>query len=193
MRNSCFIIKDLLPLYNEDLLSEETTAWVKAHLETCPECKKLQQISSKEVQTEPIENSMDQELMFKRINRKLSLYQIIFVTLSFFIAINTSLLNESFGFILWYPVLGAVTYLFYKDIKLVFLLSFIPIFLWSFGSSLISFVKYADYERISTLGFLWQNLLGSFATSVLHLIFALIGGIIGVLILKLKNHNELND
>lgn len=193
MSNNCFIIKDLLPLYNEDLLSEETMVWVKSHLETCPECNRLQQASSKEVQAEPIENSMNQELMFKRINRKLSLYQIIFVTLSFFLAVNTSMLNESFGFILWYPVLGTVTYLFYKDMKLVFLLSFVPIFLWSFGSNLTNFIKYADYERISTLGFLCQNLLGSFAISILHLIFALIGGVIGFLILKLKNHNELND
>lgn len=187
MNNNCFIIRDLLPLYNENLLSDETTAWVKEHLEDCKECEKLAEASSVDLNTVPIDNTMDQEVMFKKINRKLSMYQIIFVALSFFIAINTSLLSESFGFILWYPILGVITYLFYKDIKLVFLLAFIPIFLWSFSSNILDYFN-SSYLDISFFQILGYSLIRSLPVSLFHLLLAFIGSIIGALILKL--HNE---
>jgi hypothetical protein len=38
MNRECRIIRDILPLYLENLVSEETSAFVKEHLETCPEC-----------------------------------------------------------------------------------------------------------------------------------------------------------
>ncbi len=66
--------------------------------------------------------------MFKQIHRKLSMYQMIFIGVSFLLAVQTSLLNESLGFILWYTVLGLLSYLFYKDVKLVFLIAFVPTF-----------------------------------------------------------------
>lgn len=37
----CNIIKDLLPLYKEDLLSNESKTFVEEHLKTCPECENL--------------------------------------------------------------------------------------------------------------------------------------------------------
>ena len=36
----CSIAKDLLPLYIEGILSEETTQVVEMHLQTCESCKK---------------------------------------------------------------------------------------------------------------------------------------------------------
>lgn len=39
--NNCNIIKDLLPLYKEDLLSQESKTFVEEHLKTCPECENL--------------------------------------------------------------------------------------------------------------------------------------------------------
>ena len=35
----CGIVKDLLPLYAEDMASEESNAFIKNHLETCADCK----------------------------------------------------------------------------------------------------------------------------------------------------------
>lgn len=34
----CSIVRDVLPLYFENMVSEETAAFVKEHLETCPDC-----------------------------------------------------------------------------------------------------------------------------------------------------------
>ena len=39
MKNECNIIRDLLPLYVEDMVSEETTQFVKEHLTECKNCK----------------------------------------------------------------------------------------------------------------------------------------------------------
>lgn len=38
MRNECNIIKDLLPLYVEDIASEDTKNYVEEHLERCSDC-----------------------------------------------------------------------------------------------------------------------------------------------------------
>ena len=38
---TCAMVQDLLPAYIEGLTSEETTAVIKAHLETCEECRAM--------------------------------------------------------------------------------------------------------------------------------------------------------
>jgi hypothetical protein len=38
MKNECAYVRDVLPLYLENMVSEETSAFVKEHLENCPEC-----------------------------------------------------------------------------------------------------------------------------------------------------------
>ena len=37
----CHIVRDLLPLYNDDLLSEESRAEVEQHLKTCEDCANI--------------------------------------------------------------------------------------------------------------------------------------------------------
>lgn len=39
MRNECSIVCDLLPLYAEDMVSEDTAEFVKEHLGNCPTCR----------------------------------------------------------------------------------------------------------------------------------------------------------
>ena len=39
MKNECSIIHDLLPLYAENMVSEDTSEFVKEHLESCPACR----------------------------------------------------------------------------------------------------------------------------------------------------------
>lgn len=39
MRNECNIIRDILPLFSEDMVSDDTAAFVKEHLEKCTECR----------------------------------------------------------------------------------------------------------------------------------------------------------
>ena len=55
--NNCEIIKDLLPLYQEDLLSEESKTFVEDHLKTCPECENLlkEEIKIESKNTKPLD------------------------------------------------------------------------------------------------------------------------------------------
>ena len=39
MSNQCNLIKDILPLYVEDMVSTDTQEFVNAHLEHCAECR----------------------------------------------------------------------------------------------------------------------------------------------------------
>ena len=39
MKNECHIVRDLMPLYTEGMLSDESASFVKAHLETCENCR----------------------------------------------------------------------------------------------------------------------------------------------------------
>ncbi len=41
MKRECNIVRDLLPLYIENMASEETREFVEAHLSKCPECNEL--------------------------------------------------------------------------------------------------------------------------------------------------------
>ncbi|EGK11261.1 hypothetical protein ACFQ40_16235 [Kroppenstedtia eburnea] len=183
------IVEDLLPLYNDGLLSEETTRWLE---EEAKENAEIQQLVSQSQQPLPkveIESRIDHEKMFKRIHRKLSIYQIIFVAISFFLAINTSILNESFGFILWYTVLGLVTYLFYKDMKTVFLISFPPIFVWSVGNSITEYI-HGELIDVTWIQFVFDTGLAAVWMSLIHYAFALIGCVIGLLIRKLRDEDD---
>lgn len=179
-----FIIEDLLPLYNEGLLSEETTKWLEKQMAENEEYKRLAETSQKPLEKENIPNPVDQELMFKRINRKLSIYQILFVALSFFLAIKTSVLNNSFGFILWYAILGFVIFLFYSDIKIVFLFSFVPIFIWAMTNHISEYYTGA-YTDVSFITMIGQTLSMAIIVSVLHLLFAVLGSIVGWLAKKI--------
>ena len=38
MKNECSVVRDILPLYLENMVSEETAEAVKEHLDSCPEC-----------------------------------------------------------------------------------------------------------------------------------------------------------
>ena len=75
MKNECSYVRDILPLYYEGMVSEETAEFVKSHLASCEECRKcfdemqsesgIDRIQSKQAtdQAEPIKK-------FKRKQRK---------------------------------------------------------------------------------------------------------------------------
>lgn len=184
------IVEDLLPLYQEGLLSNETKEWLEKQIAENEEFQTLVLNLQTPIIKEEIETTetldMKREKMFKKIHRRLAFYQIIFVAISFLFAIQTSLLNESFGFILSYTVLGLLVYLFYSDMKIVFFISFIPIFLWVLVEGISSFLAGPIDENVSTITYGFRVLQTAIVNSVLHYLFAFIGSIIGLLIKKLR-------
>lgn len=55
--NNCNIVKDLLPLYKENLLSDESKKFVEDHLKSCSECENLlkDQIEIESKNTKPLD------------------------------------------------------------------------------------------------------------------------------------------
>ena len=39
MKTECSVVRDLLPLYIENMVSEETTQYINEHLKNCDDCK----------------------------------------------------------------------------------------------------------------------------------------------------------
>jgi len=64
---ACCIVRDLLPSYIEGLTEPETTAMVKEHLESCPDCRKTEQDMRVTI---PLEKPSKHKLKFlKRVRR----------------------------------------------------------------------------------------------------------------------------
>ncbi len=187
------IVEDLLPLYQEGLLSDATKEWIEEQMEKNEELQKLAKVLQNPLEKEeiPETSESDRDKMFKKINRRLSLYQIIFVGLSFLLAIKTALINDSFGFILWYTVLGLLIYLFYSDMKMVFLFSFIPIFIWSVIEGISAYLAGQIDAEFSMLMYGFDVLQASVMVSAIHYLFALIGSVIGLLFKKLKKKEDI--
>lgn len=188
-----YIIQDLLPLYEEDLLSDETKEWLDLKLEEKQEYRQLLQKLQKPLEKGDIPEITDaeREKMFQKIHRKLTIYQFIFVAISFILAIQTALLNDSFGFILSYTVLGFVVYLFYSNMKMVFLLSFVPIFIWSVFAGIFGFSNEPVDQELSAFAYGFSVFQMALILSAIHYLFAFIGSLIALIFKKIKNEENI--
>src|SRR5690606_38499281 len=176
------IFEDLLPLYADGLLRDETVRWMERQAASDPELRQLLEQAKKPLQAPKLapEPAADYEAAMRSLRRRLSVLQLILVTLSFGMAIGTSLLGGSFGFIFWYAVLGAVMYLFYRDWRLVLLVSFVPIFLWLFGDAIFQWLRNGESgaaagTEMGAFRFLAAALGTSLLFAALHALFAFAG------------------
>lgn len=103
MRNECNIIRDLLPLYAENMISSDTLDFVEEHLKNCEACRKEYE-RTKELQ--PIQERPDAVPLLK-LSRKMKVKKIqtIALTAVFVIAL----------FVSAFAVLDAPIYLPYSD------------------------------------------------------------------------------
>lgn len=62
MKNECSYVRDVLPLYLENMVSEETGAFVKEHLKTCSECAAEFEAMKTGTNVDKIGNSMQTNL-----------------------------------------------------------------------------------------------------------------------------------
>ena len=189
-KKDCAIVEDLLPLYVEGLVQDETTQWVKDHLNRCSSCSEQCHLATKALPQEMIESPVQHDKMMAKINLKLSIYQMNFIGLSFFLAIRTVIRDENMGFILAYTVLGLLTYLFYRQIKIVAVISFVPVFIWELGSILPNIYENAQMLSQSVFQAFINAILGATYFASIHLLFSAIGMVIGMLIIKFRESGE---
>ena len=91
MKTECSIVRDLLPLYVENMTSPETSQYVKAHLTDCPECQAELTLLSGEEKFVAEKKNNDEKVNdakpFKKIMKKMNrqLYTISYFLIIFFI------------------------------------------------------------------------------------------------------------
>ena len=90
MKNKCNIIRDILPLYVEDMVSADTSAFVEEHLEKCAECRAELEDMKKSNGLEKSNVSVEDEVMplkafKKKWYRQLNLIMIVCVLATAFI------------------------------------------------------------------------------------------------------------
>jgi hypothetical protein len=69
MNHECFLVQDLLPLYQEDMVSGETKAFVQSHLETCQICRSAWESMVQE-EPVPVDPAMPLKHLKKRLRRR---------------------------------------------------------------------------------------------------------------------------
>ena len=85
---SCSIAKDLLPLYIEGILSEETAQVVGMHLQTCESCKKDFEIMRQEfVFPSAPKIQEENEKILKELKRQLKIKRILTGVVAVFVTI----------------------------------------------------------------------------------------------------------
>ncbi|KOS61301.1 zf-HC2 domain-containing protein [Lysinibacillus agricola] len=164
MSQECSIVEDLLLLYKKQALQATTIQFVEHHLANCEHCRQL--ATSKQTQ--------GYHLLMKRT---VTFFHLVFIVLSFMFAINSSLLGNQTSFAVSYAIFGCLTYFFYKNIWIVFVISSVPVFVWAIINN-INNSLYVTHYSLTEIGTL---LIGASYIALLHTIFALFGAAFAIL------------
>ena len=97
MRITCDVIQDLMPSYVDGILSEDSQALVKEHMEACKECRKMLEIMKEEQGKE--QNQMrSSAATLKKIRKKLIVRRVLTAT----VAVILTLIAAAAGYDHWY-------------------------------------------------------------------------------------------
>ena len=170
LSQECSIVEDLLPLYFKRTLQSDTVRFIENHLTSCACCQQLASVQPLPSQKIPMK-------------RTLTFFHLIFIVLSFMFALNSSLLGNNLSFIVSYAIFGCLTYLFYKNIWIVFVISFTPVFVWAIIDNYFTplYITHTGFSDISAL------LVGASFIAILHTIFALLGSAMAIILRKIFN------
>ena len=98
-KDNCEIIKDLLPLYEEDLLSEESKSLVINHIKTCDECRKYLnegfEIDNIEIDVDKIEINKNENIIMNKIKKSQDKIKYILVLFAMILAISNTYISDN--------------------------------------------------------------------------------------------------
>lgn len=143
MKTDCCIARDILPLYVENLVSEETAALVKEHLCECEECRKEAEYLTSDnfipiVQADPVTKENDVvplKKVAKKFNMQMQSMSYALIILFVFLGLSITAGNDMMYNSLIMPVVGVFGYCSFRLkalYKLPVLLVFIEIFAFVF-------------------------------------------------------------
>ena len=172
MKPECSIIRDLLPLYVEDMVSAETAQYVSEHLNACAECQaEFEGLKDGErlkmLEKNPIERAdtvKPFKKMMKRMNRQFYMLAysliIIFIFLGFGWTDGENLMYNS----IIMPIVGVFGYYVFRwkaIYKMPVLLLFIDLFIFLFQIVALGFAETLEWTVIYCI-FVWVGILIAF-------------------------------
>ena len=96
MKTECYVVRDLLPLYVEDMVSPETAKYIRAHLAECAECEAEFEALKAEgalaaIEKKPADN-IDDAKPFKKIMKRMNreFYMLSYSLIIFFVFLGFS-------------------------------------------------------------------------------------------------------
>lgn len=190
----CHLVEDLWPLYEEGLVQPQTREWIEEHCASCVHCRLLQQ----QVAIEQIpEATVTADQAITRVTRKLQLYQLLLLSISFLFAMNTTLFSEqAFQFILSYFVLGIVVFSFYRSWLLTLLIAFIPSAIAAIYETAHSYMSISQWwtQEIINYGSVGALVIGYIGIALfagtLHSVFTMLGATVAALLKKAYSKEE---
>lgn len=122
----CNIVKDILPLYIDDLVSVETKLIVEEHLQSCEDCleylKLMNEDTNIELKIETSEKDKNGEKVLKRIKKSQDRIKYTFIIFSMIVAVSNSWL--SIGFMSTIPliiIIPLILRIFFAEGKVILL------------------------------------------------------------------------
>ena len=178
MKPECSIIRDLLPLYVEDMVSAETAQYVSEHLNACAECQAEFELFKqgerlevlKKTPTEQADTAKPFKRMMKRMNRQF--YMLAYSLIIFFVFLGFSWTageNLMYNSIIM-PIVGVFGYYVFRwkaIYKMPILLLLIDLAIFLFQIVELGFVETLEWTLIYGI-FVWVGILIAF---LLHFAF----------------------
>lgn len=171
----CAIVKDLLPLYIENMVSDETESFIKEHLNECEDCRNdLESLKTDESFSIPETVPEDEIRPFRKAVRKLNrqfnsfsyVLIILFILLGFSYTAEEKMMYNS----LIMPLVGVFGYIVFRwkvIYKLPLIVALVNIFALIFGVVTVDFPS----AVIWTLIYMLFVLIGSLIAYLLHFTF----------------------
>ena len=177
----CEIIKDLLPLYIENLCSEASRIEIENHLETCKECQQeytqLRQDYISKTSSQTTEDFLEEKALFDKSKQEIKESFVNKVIKKFFtvISILGSFINVAMVIITFIIYQYKYPKLYFKELGstqiLILILPFLPTILALIGRTIIwKCKKYKFLSKIVLVGTIPAILAGGFCTLFFMLI-----------------------
>lgn len=101
IKNECDIVKDLLPSYIEENLSDSSKEFVDTHIKSCDNCKEVLEVLKnekvKEKEKKQAEDMAEIDYL-KKYNRKINILKIVASSLTVFIVIEWGIFGGKFAY-----------------------------------------------------------------------------------------------
>ena len=177
MKTECSIVRDLLPLYVEDMVSAETAQYMREHLQTCAECKAELANLKEGTLLDTVEKNITQtdtekpfKRMMQRMNRQFHMFAysliIFFIFLGFGWTEGENLMYNS----IIMPIVGIFGYYVFRwkaIYKVPVLLLLIDLFIFLFQIVEIGFADTLGWTGLYCI-FIW---IGNIIAFLLHFAF----------------------